>query len=284
MNYLVQVSWFSHRYSDNTQINIGGLEFTVSPGEKVALLGGNGSGKSTLLNHLTGMLKPNSGQVVVMGKNPHKHIKQLAHQLGIVLQSPEEQLLGPTVFDDVAFAPRNAGWAEELVTQAVNNTLAQLGISHLAKKIPHYLSGGEQQKVALAGALVMCPKLLILDEPFSRLDMKSKKNLVQLLNNINHQNKTAILVTVHDASCLADLADTVYVMNQGQLVAKDAPETILTDKKMLEDAGLEPPAIVQLIDQLQREKIDVTGTMSFKKLAREISKKMAAADSIDMLK
>lgn len=274
MEYLVRIAGFGHCYPDKTSIEIRGVEFTIAPGERVAILGGNGSGKSTLLNHLTGLLSPTTGQVLVMGYNPQKDIRHLSHQMGIVLQAPEEQLIGPTVFDDVAFAPRNAGWPEERVGAAVNQMLEQMGIEALAHKIPHYLSGGEQQKVALAGALIMQPKLLILDEPFSRLDIQSKASLVQLLNSINSCYGTAILCTLHDTSCLSELVDKVYLMKKGCLVARGRPESLLQDKELLEGAGLAAPPLVELTEELRKQGLNIPYSLDYKELAKEISKKI----------
>ncbi|KAB2954223.1 ABC transporter ATP-binding protein [Heliorestis acidaminivorans] len=257
MKTIVEIESLVHRYPDHTTIEFGGLDFNIAPGEVVALLGSNGSGKSTLLNHLIGQLTPHTGSVKVFGVNPRKEIKKIRHLLGMVLQSPEEQLLGPTVWDDIAFALYNAKWPEEKIVERVESVMADLSIGHLHEKLPHYLSGGEQQKVALAGAIVMNPQLLILDEPFSRLDIKSKSALIEMLRKINQKYGTAILLTSHDLSMLPELAHKVYIIKKGRFIGQGKPEETLLNIPLLLEADLEPPALLELVALLRKQGVDL---------------------------
>ncbi len=271
MKRIVEIGCISHRYPDSTEVRICGLDFYMHENEVVGLLGGNGSGKTTLLSHITGLLAPAEGDVRVFGLEPHRAFKKLWKKMGVLLQSVEEQLIGPTVRDDIAFSLKNAGWPRDYIEKRVEEVMIDLRITHLADKIPHYLSGGEQQKVALAGALALRPKLLILDEPFSRVDQKSKKELVVLLKEINHQYETAVLFTVHDLSHLPALAHTVFVMKQGELLARGRPEEVLLDLPLLKEAGLEPPSILELVELLRKRNIEVPYTLDPEELADTIS-------------
>ncbi len=269
---IIKIGCIKHRYPDSTEINICGLEFSMLAGERVGLLGTNGCGKTTLLSHITGLLSPQEGEVKVLNLNPAKDFNKLRPHLGVLLQSAQEQLIGPTVWDDVAFAPMNYRLPEEEVKRRVTETLEELNISHLAGKIPHYLSGGEQQKVALAGALVMRPKLLVLDEPFSRIDQRSKKEIIELLNNVNKKYGTAILFTTHDMSPLLPLADTVYVMKEGEILARGNPLDILTNKGILNQAGLETPDLVELFYLLNKGGLDLPPTLCLEEAAKLLLK------------
>ncbi len=268
---IVDINCINHRYPDATEVLICGLDFFMYEKEVVGLLGSNGSGKTTLLSHITGLLAPAQGEVHVFGLEPHKHFKTMWQQLGVLLQSAEEQLIGPTVREDIAFSLKNAGWPRLKIEERVAEVMHELDISHLADKIPHYLSGGEQQKVALAGALALRPKLLVLDEPFARVDQKSKKELLALLKRLNNTHGTAILFTVHELSPLPVLAHNVYIMKQGELLARGKPEEILTDTALLKTAGLEPPSLLELVDMLRQRGFDVPYTLDAKKLADTLS-------------
>ncbi len=276
MKEIINIGCIKHRYADSTEVNICGLHFLMYPGEKVALLGANGCGKTTLLSHVIGLLAPQEGEVRVLGMDPSRDFKKLRTHMGVLLQSAQEQLIGPTVWDDVAFAPLNSRWPKEAVEERVDQVMEELGISHLARKIPHYLSGGEQQKVALAGALVMRPRLLVLDEPFSRMDQRSKKEITSLLLDINSKYGMAILFTSHDLAPIAPLADTVYVMREGEILARGTPVEVLTDQNLLQKAGLETPDLLELFSALKEKGVDLPATLSLEEaaaaLVREIRK------------
>lgn len=274
MNEILRIGCIKHRYADSTEINICGLNFVMSQGEKVALLGANGCGKTTLLSHIIGLLAPEEGEVKVFGLNPTRDFKKLRPMLGVLLQSAQEQLIGPTVWDDVAFAPLNSRWPLEEVKRSVDEVLADLGIRHLAPKIPHYLSGGEQQKVALAGALVMRPKLLVLDEPFSRVDQRSKKEIILFLDSINKKYDTSILFTTHDMSPIYPLADTVYVMKEGEILARGTPMEIISNYDILHAAGLETPDLLELFNYLKERGVDLPPTLSLEEAADVLLKEI----------
>jgi cobalt/nickel transport system ATP-binding protein len=254
---IVTVSCLKHVYPDTTEIHICGLDLMVNRGERVVVLGGNGSGKTTLLYHILGLLKPDEGRVAVFGVNPATHYHAIRERIGVLLQNVDEQILSPTVWEDIAFSPRNYGYSREDTVRMVDAVMAELGIAHLQDKICHYLSGGEKRKVALAGALVLRPELLILDEPFEGLDSRSRADLVELLNRRNREGMSLIMST-HDLNLVGSLADRVYVLARGEgVVAAGTPVEIFTNVDALRRSSIDPPVLTELFNKLRENGIDL---------------------------
>lgn len=257
MEPLVTVSCLKHIYPDTTEIHICGLDFVVKRGERVVILGGNGSGKTTLLYHVLGLLAPDEGSVSVFGVNPSSHYNAIRERIGVLLQSVDEQILSPTVWDDISFSPRNYGYDREEIAQMVEQIMSELGILHLRDKICHYLSGGEKRKVALAGALVMRPELLILDEPFEGLDSRSRAELVTLLNKRNREGMTIVMST-HDLNLVASFADRVYVLSKGKgVVTVGTPAEIFLQAETLRTSNIDPPLLAELFLKLRERGVAV---------------------------
>jgi len=248
---LVRVSCLKHVYPDTTEIHICGLDFVVNRGERVVVLGGNGSGKTTLLYHILGLLAPNEGSVTVFGVNPAARYNAVRERIGVLLQNVDDQILSPTVWDDISFSPRNYGYGKEESGRMVEQVMDELGIGHLRDKICHYLSGGEKRKVALAGALVMRPELLILDEPFEGLDSHSRTELVTLLNKRNSEGMTIIMST-HDLNLVAGFADRVYVLAKGHgVITAGTPAEIFLQVDALKASNIDPPLLTELFLKLR---------------------------------
>jgi len=258
MEALVEVKCIKHIYPDNTQVTLCGLDFVVRPGERVVILGPNGAGKTTLLAHVMGLLAPVEGSVKVMGLEPHKHFKQVRKSIGVVFQNVDEQIIGPTVYDDIAFTPRNERLSREEVERRVMTVATKLGIQDLLHRIPHYLSGGQKKKVALAGAIAMSPRILILDEPFDGLDPASKREMMGLLNELNRENGTTLIITTHDVNLVPYIADTVYVIYDGKILTKGNPHEVFIQRDVLESANLEPPILVDLFAHLKEKRYNIT--------------------------
>jgi cobalt/nickel transport system ATP-binding protein len=257
MEPLVTVSCLKHIYPDTTEIQICGLDFIVKQGERVVILGGNGSGKTTLLYHVLGLLAPDEGRVSVFGVNPSSHYNVIRERIGVLLQSIDEQILSPTVWDDISFSPRNYGYDKDKIAQMVEQVMAELGIRHLRDKICHYLSGGEKRKVALAGALVMRPELLILDEPFEGLDSRSRAELVTLLNKRNREGMTIVMST-HDLNLVSSFADRVYVLSRGKgVVTAGTPAEIFLQADALRASNIDPPPLTELFLKLRERGVAV---------------------------
>ena len=251
---IVHVSCVRHTYPDRTSVHLCGLDFVVERGQRIVVLGPNGCGKSTLLYHILGLLAPQEGEVRVFGVDPARSFSKIRERVGVLLQNSEEQIIAPTVFDDVSFSPRNYGYTDAEVDQKVTAALRRVGIEHLRHKVCHYLSGGEKRKVALAGALVLEPELLVLDEPFEGLDPVSRNEIVELLNTLTRDQGVSLVVATHDVPLVAQLADMVYVLKKGgEILAKGPPAEIFRDPALLKATNLEPPVLAELFQALEAE-------------------------------
>ena len=249
---IIRVSCVRHTYPDRTEVHICGLDFVVERGQRVVVLGPNGCGKSTLLFHVLGLLEPREGEVSVFGVNPARHFNRIRERVGVVLQNVDEQIIAPTVWDDVSFSPRSYGYDAAEVDRMVERALERIGIAHLRHKVCHYLSGGERRKVALAGAVVLEPELLVLDEPFQGLDPASRADLVGLLNQLHRLHGVTLVVATHDVNVVKAMADVVYVLaGAGEIVAQGSPEEVFRDAARLKRSNVEPPVLAELFQRLE---------------------------------
>ena len=268
---IVRVSCVRHTYPDRTQVHLCGLDFVVERGQRVVMLGPNGCGKTTLLYHILGLLEPQEGEVSVFGVNPARHFNRIRERLGVVLQGVEEQIIAPTVWDDVSFSPRSYGYGDADVDRMTHATLERVGIAHLSHKVCHYLSGGEKRKVALAGALVLQPELLVLDEPFEGLDPASRTDLVELLNQLHREHGVTLVMATHDVNVVKAMADVVYVLvGGGEIVAHGAPEQIFRDPRLLRSSNIEPPVLADLFQRLEELGVSLGRPLSVGEAAQAI--------------
>ena len=254
---IVEVDCITHVYPDMTKVQICGLDFIVNQGERVSILGSNGCGKTTLLKHLLGVLVPKDGSVKVFGVDPGKEYKKIRERIGVVMQDVDEQILGPTVHDDILFAPLNYGIERARAESLVKKVIERLNIESIQGKIVHYLSGGEKKKVALAGALVMEPDLLILDEPFTGLDPASRRDLIKTLNELNREKGISFIMTLHEVDLVAEVTDILYLMHgHGDLSERGKPEEIFGRVRDIEGFNLEEPTLTKLFKGLKKEGLD----------------------------
>lgn len=254
---IVELDCITHIYPDMTKVQICGLEFIVNRGERVGILGANGCGKTTLLKHLVGVLMPREGSVRVFGVDPVKEYSKIREKIGVVMQDVDEQILGPTVYDDILFAPLNYGVPKAKAEALAEDVIERLNIESLKGKIVHYLSGGEKKKVALAGALVLEPDLLILDEPFTGLDPKSKRDLIQTLNDLNRERGVTFIMTLHEVELVSEVTDVLYLMHgHGDLSERGRPDEIFGKFKDLERFNLDEPTLAKLFKGLKKEGLD----------------------------
>jgi cobalt/nickel transport system ATP-binding protein len=270
---VVEVDCITHVYPDMTKVQICGLDFIVNQGERVSILGSNGCGKTTLLRHLMGVLVPRDGSVKVFGVDPGKEYKKIRERIGVVMQDVDEQILGPTVYDDILFAPLNYGVERKKAEALAKDVIERLKIESIQEKIVHYLSGGEKKKVALAGALVMEPDLLILDEPFTGLDPTSRRDFIKTLNELNKEKGISFIMTLHEVDLVSEVSDILYLMHgHGDLSERGRPEEIFGRFKDLESFNLEEPTLTRLFKRLKKEGLDFGDPLQIDEAIRMIKK------------
>ncbi len=279
MNEIVKVRCLKHVYPDATEVSVCGLDFVVHEGEKVVILGSNGSGKTTLLAHIIGLLKATEGEIKVFGKVPTKEFDEVILNIGVVFQNVDEQIIGPTVEDDIAFALRNRGVPSGEVDERVDAMMETMGIANLRRKIPHYLSGGEKKKVALAGALIANPVLLVLDEPFKGLDPIAKEEIIQLLSEINAKHKSALVITTHEVNLVSKIADVVYVLSGGNIIARGNPKEIFLNPQVLHQANMQPPDFLVLFSALREVGFDVGFPSTMEEAANMLAELLRKKDN-----
>ena len=249
---VVRISCIRHTYEDGTSVHLCGLDFLAHAGARVAVLGPNGAGKTTMLFHILGLLRSQEGEVKVFGVSPADEWPAIRRRIGVVLQNVDEQLLAPTVIDDVAFSPRQYGLRESEALERAHRALGLLGIEHLADRVPHSLSGGEKRKVALAGALVMDPELLVLDEPFEGLDPTSRSALLGLMGTLATERGMTIVMSTHDIDSVPEFADYAYVLAPGGKIAlSGTPEELFASADVLAEGNIEPPILAELFARLK---------------------------------
>ena len=272
MENLILVHCIKHIYPDKTQVSVCGHDFIVKPGERVIILGSNGAGKTTMLSDILGLLTPVEGRVEVMGMRPDKDFNKVRRHIGVVFQNVDEQIIGPRVYDDIAFTLRNEGFSRQETDKRVRETAAMLGIESLLDKIPHYLSGGQKKKVALAGAISMKPEILILDEPFDGLDPKAKTEMIQLFNRLNREHGVTTVITTHDINIVPEIADLIYVLSRGEIITKGSPKEVFSQVALLRQADLEPPILMYLFDRLQKKGYSLEMTNNLDYAAEQLDK------------
>lgn len=241
------VSCVAHRYEDGTAVEFCGIDFCAHRGERTVLLGPNGAGKSTLLYHLLGLLRSEEGTVRVLGRDPGTDWPAIRERVGVVLQNVDQQLIMPTVYDDIAFSPRQYGWSEADTDLAVREVASALGVASLLTRSPQGLSGGEKRKVALAGALVIRPEVLILDEPFEGLDPASRFSIIELLNGLVAERGVSLIMSTHDIDAVGEFADFCYVLRKGgAIVLAGTPGEVFEHAETLAASNIRPPLLGQV--------------------------------------
>ncbi len=247
----LKVEDLRYKYPDGTRA-LDGVSISVKRGEFLAILGANGSGKTTLLKHLNGLLTPESGSVILEGKKLGEHKpKEVFRKVGMVFQDPNDQLLAPTVEEDVAFGPTNLNLQHEEIMHRVVNALELVQMSEYAKKTIQALSYGQRKRVCIAGVLAMESEALILDEPTSGLDPEGVKAVMKLLKDLNKRHGITIIIATNSVDLVPVFMDRVAIMVNGRIVNAGIPEVVFTDSGKLEDVKLELPQIAQLMEALR---------------------------------
>lgn len=240
-HHIVEFQNVHFQYPDGTAA-LNGISLKITHGESVGIVGANGSGKSTLLMHTNGYLLPHAGTITIGDFQLDKKTRQeIRKKVGLIFQNPDDQLFMPTVFDDVAFGPLNLGLSPERVSETVQEALETVGCSALRDKPPHHLSGGQKSAVAIASIIAMQPDILVMDEPASHLDPKSRRALINLLRHFHHTK----IIASHDLDLILDICRRCIIIKEGRVVADGRTEEILSDSQLLEENNLELPLSLQ---------------------------------------
>ena len=240
----VEVSKLSYSYHDGTRA-LADISLSIKKGKKTAILGSNGSGKTTLLYHFNGTFLPQEGSVTVMGTPLDKNsLRQIRQRVGLLFDNPDNQLISTTVFNDIAFGPRNLKLSREEVVKRVSRALKVVNIVELKEKSPHNLSLGQKKKAAIAGLLAMEPEILVCDEPFSGLDSHALEQMSAIFDKMVARGCTLVF-SAHDVDLAYAWADEVVILQEGKVLS--AGETsLLADKKIMEPARLSVPLLAEL--------------------------------------
>lgn len=245
-HHIVEFQEVHYRYPDGTAA-LNGLSLRITHGESVGIVGANGAGKSTFLMHTNGFLLPQRGRIMIGDVLLDRHSRaEIRKKVGLIFQNPDDQLFMPTVFDDVAFGPLNLGLAPERARHCAEDALETVGALDLRRKPPHHLSGGQKSAVAIAAVIAMQPDILVMDEPASHLDPKSRRALITLLRHFHHTK----IVASHDLDLILDVCERCIIIQGGRVVADGYSEEILSDRALLEANNLELPLSLQRKGQI----------------------------------
>ncbi|HSP22476.1 MAG TPA: energy-coupling factor ABC transporter ATP-binding protein [Planococcus sp. (in: firmicutes)] len=235
------------------------LSFSIGEGEWIALVGHNGSGKSTIAKLMNGLLFPNVGKVTAMGKPMSEEtLWDIRSQMGMVFQNPDNQFVGATVQDDVAFALENNGVPHDEMVVRVRESLRQVKMEDYMDQEPHHLSGGQKQRVAIAGALALRPRLLILDEATSMLDPQGRMEVIETIQELREATGLTVVSITHDLEEAA-LADRLIVMNQGHKQLEGNPAQVFRSGSELIKLGLDLPFAMRMTNLLRAEGLAIKG-------------------------
>ena len=248
------------------QLALDNISFTAEDGQMVGLIGHTGSGKSTLLQHLNGLLKPDSGRIVIGGTDitePGVSMVQIRKKIGLVFQYPEYQLFEETVAKDVAFGPKNLGLSQEEIDERVREAIELVGLDFetIKDRSPFDLSGGQKRRVAIAGVVAMRPEVLILDEPTAGLDPKAHKDVLAMVEEVHRRTGNITILVSHNMADIARLCDKIIVIDSGKLVTTGTPYEVFSKKDELRAVGLELPPVTKFTESLRERGLQLESTI-----------------------
>jgi len=227
---IIEIKNLSHSFLDGT-LGINGVNLSIKEGEFIVIGGQNGSGKTTLLKHLNGLLLPTKGTVLVKGVEVSRNIKKIRQMVGMVFQNADSQIVGETVYADVAFGPENLCLDRQEIEKRVSAALESVDLAQHADKSPHLLSGGEKRRLSIAGILAMEPKIIVFDEPFSSLDYPGVRQVLEQIISL-HQSGHTIIITTHDIEKIITHANRLLIMEDGKVVRDGMPDKILQEAEV----------------------------------------------------
>ncbi|MFC4025640.1 energy-coupling factor ABC transporter ATP-binding protein [Oceanobacillus longus] len=255
---LVEFRNVSFKYGEKEPWVLRNCSFEIYENEWVAIIGHNGSGKSTIAKLLNGLLFPQEGEIIIDGQQVNEDsIWNIRKEVGMVFQNPDNQFVGATVQDDVAFGMENRGFPREEMQQRISETLSAVRMQDYRLTEPHRLSGGQKQRVAIASVLAISPKVLILDEATAMLDPSGRKEIMDTVGRIQESNGLSLITITHDLQEVVQ-AERVIVMNNGEKWKEASPREIFSEKDALRKIGLDVPFVAILAEELKQAGVSLT--------------------------
>ena len=255
-----------YTYNQNTPFEskaLNGINLEIENGQMVGLIGHTGSGKSTLIQHLNGLIKPTSGNIIIDGIDITKKdikLSEIRKEVGVVFQYPEYQLFEETIYKDIAFGPSNLGLNQDQIEKRVRESMDIVGLDfhNFKNRSPFELSGGQKRRVAIAGIIAMKPKVLILDEPTAGLDPKSKYEILNQIKMLRDKYNITIIISSHSMEDMASIADKIVVMYNGKIEVMGKPKEVFKNGKRLKEIGLDVPQVLELVMELRKKGFDIS--------------------------
>ena len=240
---------------------VNNVSFSIERGEIVGIIGHTGSGKSTIVQQLNGLIKPESGEILLEGKNIHtdyEKIKEVRFKVGLVFQYPEYQLFEETSYKDIAYGPTNMGLSEDEIKERVEYAANLVGLNdELLAKSPFDLSGGENRRVAIAGIIAMKPEVLVLDEPTAGLDPKGRDMILSRIKEYRDETNAAVIIVSHSMEDMAKTADRLLVMNRGSIEMFDTVSNVFSNAERLTEIGLDIPDVTKIAIELNKKGFNI---------------------------
>lgn len=255
--WVIEARDVSYTYDGNCEKALDRLNLRVRRGAKVAFMGGNGSGKSTFFLCLNGIRKPDTGRILIEGapiEYTRKGLLNVRGKVGIVFQEPDDQLFSASVYEEISFGILNLGIDEESAKREVENVIEELEITPFQDRPAHALSGGQKKQVAIADILVMHPEVMILDEPAAALDPRHTRKVQKIVDELTEKGITVLMAT-HDIDYAYSWADEIVLMHEGKVLRQGTPFEVCSDRKALETASLEAPAVLKIYEKLKEKGI-----------------------------
>jgi len=277
----IEVREITHIYSEglpHESVALDDVSFKAEDGQLVGIIGHTGSGKSTLVQHLNGLLRPKSGQIIVGDTDITASgivMRDVRRRIGLVFQYPEYQLFEETVAKDVAFGPANLGLSQEEIDERVREAIEMVGLDYEKVKnvSPFDLSGGQKRRVAIAGVIAMKPEVLILDEPTAGLNPKAHADILDMVKTIHEAEKNIIFLVSHNMNDIARMSDKVLVMDHGKVVMDGTPAEVFSRGEELKSIGLDIPDAMEMAARLKAAGLDIdTNCLTMDEAADEIAK------------
>ena len=269
MENIIKVENLCFEYEPGLK-TIHNISFQIKKGEYVAILGHNGSGKSTIAKLLIGLLEKKSGNIIIDHKELNlENLYKIREKIGIVFQNPDNQFIGATVRDDIAFGLENICIPREKMDELIERYAKRVRMDQFLDHEPTKLSGGQKQRVAIAGILAMSPSIIILDESTSMLDPRGRKEINELIRELKEDKEMTIISITHDIE-EAKNADRILLLNKGEIVGDDQPETLLMNEKLLLDLHLDTPFALKVSRKLKAQGIQINKTLNVEELEKQL--------------